>query len=97
MQKNTLHQLRNAGLMLFGLWLIVLQSITLSHAAEHALEADHSHCLYSNVYHVQSAGSISNAAPITQFLLTEVTPPKQIYLQPLLIWQRNLQVRAPPF
>jgi hypothetical protein len=82
-------------LLAFGLWLIVLQSITFAHAAEHALEADNTHCLYSNVYHDQSAGPTSNAIPVICPPQTEnIAAP--LYLQPSLAWQRNLQVRAPP-
>ncbi|BAJ02179.1 hypothetical protein [Shewanella violacea] len=88
--------LKNSLWLVFGLWLIVLQFITLSHAAEHALEHNDSHCIYSNVYHEHNAGPTTVIMPpICQQQAESIAPP--VYLQPSLPWLRNLNVRAPPF
>lgn len=83
-------------LLLFGFWLIALQSITLSHAAEHALEADHSYCQYSNFYHDECAGPTSSHVPVVCLQQVESTT-QPLYFQPAVAWLSNQRVRAPPF
>ncbi|MCL1127477.1 hypothetical protein [Shewanella surugensis] len=88
--------LKNSLWLVFGLWLIVLQSITLAHGIEHALEHDNTHCLYSNIYHHHHAGPTTVIMPaMCQQQAGSIAPP--LYQQPSLLWLRNLNVRAPPF
>lgn len=88
--------LKNSLWLVFGLWLIVLQSITLAHSIEHALEHDNSHCLYSNIYHHHHAGPSTVIMPeLCPQQSESIAPP--LYQQPALFWLGNLSVRAPPF
>ncbi|AQS36145.1 hypothetical protein Sps_00956 [Shewanella psychrophila] len=88
--------LKNSLWLVFGLWLIVLQSITLAHSVEHALEHDSTHCVYSNIYHDHSAGPTTLIMPAMCQQHAEIIASEQ-YLQPSLPWLRSLNVRAPPF
>ncbi|WP_299002865.1 hypothetical protein [uncultured Shewanella sp.] len=82
--------------LIFAFWLIVLQSITMAHSMEHALEHDNTHCLYSNIYHHHNAGPTKVIMPeMCQQQADKIPPP--LYQQPVLFWLETLSVRAPPF
>ncbi|AEG12711.1 hypothetical protein Sbal175_3478 [Shewanella baltica BA175] len=81
--------------LLLGVWLIVIQSVALSHSAEHSLEHEHAHCFLCDFGHEQNAGPSSVLMPPMGLQQAESIPQKP-YQQPSLPWVRHFNVRAPP-
>ena len=81
--------------LLLGFWLIVLQSVTLTHAVEHNLKHDHSHCIQCRIDNTSSAGPSTFNIGLLQAPQSEAINTTE-YLQPSLPWFSQVNARAPP-
>jgi len=82
--------------LLLGVWLLVLQSMALSHAAVHAQEQDHAQCLQCTVDDNPAAGPAAVLMPPTLLQRAEYIA-FPLFSAPALAWLSKLNVRAPPF
>lgn len=81
--------------LLLSVWLLVLQSVALSHSAAHALEEQHSHCLLCNFDDNPSAGP-TTVRQLPALLQRAEYIAFPLVQAPALAWLRKLNVRAPP-